>query len=633
MAKNKGKFIIDDSISQDLRDKISEKVDSRVEETKDEIAERSPILQKRHDFYEGRHHKWTNVVNQTMKEKEGHILTVFNYIWRFCEKLVHSITNSAPRIKLVPKDESNEVETLRAEAVEAALYETLRANNFFPSMFKKLTVNQVRDGDFALECKVYEENGVRRIDINPQEDLTKVSFGWDDAQGSSFSFAIFTDLWSIDKIERDFGFRPEPISEKEEGSTKTGSHLNDQYGMFAQNGAGGGVPSGKTKVPKARITDYWGYEVIKGEVKVVNVVKINKELKQLIVTDYPKIPKFVGHSILVAGKPWSMSFIDALVDPQIELNDRSGEEGDLVRIGSHAKFLAVNMSDFDPNSIKPGSGQVIFIEGDNADFRPLQTNLNTFPSEAYLNRSMEHLFNLGLPKIALAAGTAPYTGKVAATQYQAVVDWVTDYRLQWEVVFQDMFRTIQEYFIAYFPETHSFMRESILNEDGSITDGDLIVRDIEFDWENVLPLSRSDKVIDASNMRDRGAISLHTFLEEAGFRDPTKEIKKLKKESKDEELVVLKQQFGQLAPGVVKAQLEAQKAQMQSQEENAELVGQTADAATSSATPPSTAPILNSSQNDRRGVNATTGTPTGQTASPSGAMKQTQQNINAKSGV
>ena len=107
----------------------------------------------------------------------------------------------------------------------------------------------------------------------------------------------------------------------------------------------------------------------------------------------------------------------------------------------------------------------------------------------------------------------------------------------------------------------------------SYSDGELVVRDIEFDWENVLPLSRSDKVIDASTLRDRSAISLHTYLEEAGFRDPGKEIKKIKKEVKDKELMAALPKFQQFAPGTVRAQLDAQKLQMQAQEDQAEMIG------------------------------------------------------------
>lgn len=640
MAKNKGRFLIDDSISSKDREEIVEKVNGFLDKTKDEIAERQPIIEKRQDFFEGRHHKWTNVVGQLVKQQEGHILAVFNYILKMCQKVHQTLTNTPPKIKIQAKDESNEIETARAERVEEAVYQVLESaeNDFFKIVFPRCALNQIRDGDFTFECKVMEEKGVKRIVITPNEDLLKVVIGWDDASGSSFSWAVFSDLWATSKILRDFGYEAEAETEAPTKSTQQGDHLSDQFGIFANQSAGAKstVPSGKVSVPRARVTDYWGYELIKGEMKVVNLIFINKENVQFIVTDYKRIPRFVGHSFVVAGKPYSMGFIDPLMDPQIELNDRSSEEGDLVRVGSHMKFLVVNMPDFDPDSIKPGSGQCIFIEGENADFRPLTMNISPFPSGDYVNRVMEHLFNIGLPKIALAAGTAPYTGRVGAIQYQPFEDLIGAFRIQWEIVMRQLVRTIQEYLIAYFPESLPFMRESIYDDvTQTASDGDPIIRDVEFDWENVLPLSRSDKVIDASNLRDRGAISLSTYLEEAGFKYPQKEIKKLKKEAKDAELMTLMSKFQQFSPGVVKASLEAQMASQKAQEANAQTAADTAAATPpATATPASTPPIMNSSQNSgRRGVYSAAGTPNGQTATPAGAVAQATQNLNAQGGA
>lgn len=634
MAIDNGRFIIDENVDEVRRGEISDKVLKNLELMNQEVADRSPILQKRQDFFEGRHHKWTNVQGQVVKQQEGHILATFNYINRFCQKIAQTLTNNPPRIKVKSKDESNEIETSRAEMVEATLYDILKKNFFFPVIFKKAAINQIRDGDFIIECKVMKDIKGNRVVINTNEDLLKIKVGWDDASGTSFSFVAFEDLWTLEKIKRDFGYEAEPMSdsELEKSTPNQGNHLSDQYGLMSSGGGHSeAVPTGSNKLPKARITDYWGYEIINNEVKVVNIIHINKELVQFVVTDYREIPKFIGHSQLVAGKPWSMSFIDPLVDAQIELNDRTGEEGDLIRVGSHMKFLAINMSDFDPDSVKPGSGQVIFIEGEGADFRPLQMTISPFPSADYINRVMEHMFTLGIPKIALAAGTAPYTGKVGAIQYQPFADLVNEYRIQWEVVMDKLLNTIQQYLIDYFPETLPYMTESVYDEaTQSYTDGEPVIRDIEFDWENVLPLSRSDKVIDASTLRDRSAISLHTYLEEAGFRDPGKEIKKIKKEVKDKELMAALPKFQQFAPGTVRAQLDAQKMQISAQEDQAEMVGMSQPEAPKSSTP---APIMHSNQNDgRRGVLSGAGTPSGQTASAKGAVAQASQNSNAQAG-
>jgi len=641
-------FIIDETVSKKQREKIADKVKERIKQSTSEISERKTVLEKRQDFYEGRHHRWTNVIGQGIKQQEGHIQVVINYIYRFCQKLIWILTNFPAKIKVVPEDEINDIEISRAETVEKAIYDTLKENKFQTILLEKLAVNQIRDGDFIFDCKVVEkiEEGkkVKKIVIAPIEDLLKVSVGWDDASGTSFSFVSFSDNWSIDKIKREFDYDAEPMSEKENQAESKGSHLNDQYGILSTpSGTDSKVPSGKSSIPKAAIEDYWGYEVMKTKddkvkrVRVVNLVFINKDLVQFVVTKYKRIPRFIGHSFMVAGKPWSMSFIDPLVDPQIELNDRSGEEGDLIRVGSHMKFLVVNMPDFDPSSIKPGSGQVIFLEGEDVDFKPLQMTISPFPSESYIDRTMEHLFNIGLPKIALAAGTAPYTGRVAAIQYQPVEDVVANLRIKWEDVLTDLSKTIQQYFIDYFPETHQFMKESILDEaTGEYTDGELVIRDIEFDWENILPLSRSDKVTDASTMRDRNSISLYTYLEQTGFKDPNKEIKKLKKEMKDPELVTIFNKFQQLSPGVIGADIEARKKMIAAEEQSAETTGNMEEmiAKANKGTEPNKAPILSKEQNEgRRGVLTGTGTPTGQTATAKGAVAQMTQNINAQNGV
>lgn len=638
MAKNVGTFIIDTTVSEEDRTKIVDRVLSDLTTMKDELAERAPILNKRQDFFEGRHHKWTNVQGERIKQQEGHILVVVNYIYRFVQKVSQALTNSAPRIKIKPRDESNEIETSRAEAVEQAIKTVLDDNKFFEVIFKRCGINQLRDGDFAFKCVVMKDVNGARIEIIPAEDLLKLMVFWDDAAGSSYSAVAFQDMWTLQKIKREFNFDATPYAESvgdanlQQGG---GNHYNDQYGMFAQDSTSGvsSVPTGKNKLPKGEIVDYWGYEVINGELKVVNIIFINREMKQFVVTDYEKINWFIGHSFASPGKPWSIGFIDPLIDPQIELNDRSGEEGDLIRVGSHMKFVAINMPDFDADSIKPGSGQVIFIEGENADFRPLQMTITPFPSKEYLEAMKQHLFNLGIPQIALAAGTAPYTGRVAATQYQPMVDLVTELRIQWEIPMRDLIRMIQQYFIDYFPEMAPIMREHIIdpvtNEE---TEGDLVIRDVQFDWDNILPLSRSDKVVDASTMRDRGTISLSTYLEQAGFANPAEEIKKLKKESKDPELMTIRQQFSQFSPGVVKAQMDAQRAQQEAAAQGMEeqAANQAATIPEPQAPPP---PLLTPEQNGRRGIPSSGGTPTGQTASLTGSVAQTTQNINAKAGV
>lgn len=98
--------------------------------------------------------------------------------------------------------------------------------------------------------------------------------------------------------------------------------------------------------------------------------------------------------------------------------------------------------------------------------------------------------------------------------------------------------------------------------------------------------------------------------------------------------MALMPKFQQLSPGVVEAGLEARKKASEAEEASAEQSGQTQDAVNAVKEAATKAPILNQSQNDgRRGVLSATGTPTGQTATPKGAVAQEGQNANAKYGV
>lgn len=611
-----------------------------------DVEERKIAYTKRRDMFEGRHHKYSNVVGQTNKEREGHILPVFNYIRKFCTKLYQSLTNYPFRFKIVGDDESNEIEVSRAEAVEEWIRKVLHDNQFFPVIFKRGAMEQIRDGDYAINCVVEEnENGEREIKIYLCEDMSKLYVLWDDAAGSSFSAITYVDEWSKNKIEREFPDIKElypnlSYYQEKEFESSTSDHSGNEYGTLTSSITGSNTsPSGKTKILKNLVTSSWCYvRVLDAEGnkvwKIANIILIGKGsdsvIAQLAYTDYKDIPWKIGHSTPNPGKPWSTGFIDDLTDANIELNDRSGEEGDMIRIGANRKFVVYNMPDFDATSLKPGSGQAIFIEGENADFKPLADSVNTFPSESYKNSMQEHLFSLGIPKIGLAAGSAPYTGRVGAIQYQAITDVVTDFRSSWDSVNSWLFEKIQEYTIQFFPdEMKEMFKLSFEVGEGMYEDGEPSVRNVEFDWENPLPLSRSDAIVDASTLYDRSALPLRMLIEAAGFKDGQRIIKELKKEWKDPDLVTLRQAFQSLSTGVQVATAEARRSELNSQE--------MMDASASSmgggqGTPVANKPIMQNFQNqgERRGISSSKGAPQTGQVSQEGASRQVQQNLNAK---
>src|SRR5687767_12893643 len=246
-----GKFIIDESIDEELRKKIFERVADNVDQVKSDESSREPIYRKRRDFHEGRHHKYTNVWGQGNKQQEGHILAVFNYIGRFLSKVHWSLTNVPHKMKIQGKDESNEIETSRAEMVQDLIYKIMRENKFWEVIFDRASMNQIREGDFMIDCMVREGKDGKKIIINNQDDMLKAFVGWDDSSGRSFSFIGYSDQWTLQKIKREFDYDAEPSGHDTSGTQKVGSHMSDQYGMLAGvDSADNIVPSGENKLPK-----------------------------------------------------------------------------------------------------------------------------------------------------------------------------------------------------------------------------------------------------------------------------------------------------------------------------------------------------------------------------------------------
>ena len=612
-----------------------------IKDIQPDIDRRKPIYKKRRNMFEGIQQGYTNVVGLQQKDAEGHIMPVFNYVKKMAKKLYQSVTNYPFRYRVEGEDESNEQELTRAEASEKFIEKVLYDNKFFNVIFKRGTLTQLRDGDAAIKC-VVEDNvgGGRDIKMYLCEQMENMYVMWDDVQGTSFSAIAYIDEWTNERIKREY-----PDVELSDNRTtsvgSSGSHDNDQYGLLSTS-ANSLSPDGANRVPKTKVADIWVWAAFTTDengdkvYKVVNEVLIgtgeDAQIAEFQETDYRRMPWVFIHGESNPGKPWSSAFIDILFDANIELNDRSGEEADVIRIGANRKFVIKNMPDFDAESLKPGSGQGIYIDGADADFYPLPDSINIFPSESYKNSMMDHLFNLGLPKIALSAGAAPYTGRVGAIQYQAVADEVTDLRCSWNNALQDLFTMIQEYGIDFFPEMQEIFTISEEVAPGVYEDSVAAPRKVTFDWDNPLPLSRSDAVVDAATMFDRKVLPVRMFLEQAGFKDPSRIIKELKKEWKDEDLVPIRSQFDNLADSVLRKQMEATRQAAAIQEE---ITAEQAPIQTN--TQPATTPpaMMHNFQNQgqKRGISSAPGSPATGAKSAGGAMRQKQQNTNAARGV
>jgi hypothetical protein len=283
------------------------------------------------------------------------------------------------------------------------------------------------------------------------------------------------------------------------------------------------------------------------------ILTIESEVVEFAIKDDVSFPRIKFWTIVPnipnPPSPWSIADIDFLYDIQLEINDNDNRTSDYIRVGGVQRYVAYNMSDFDPESIKTSSGQVIFVNDPDGKsrFEPLQTNVNNFPSDQYHQRKLNQMYDLGLPKVSYGAGTGD-SGRGKALDYQSSVDITIFKRDAWELAMADICEKIQIFGNFLLGETVDWFQDK---------EGNFVTRNIQFDWSDPLPISTGDKVVNILNKYTMGLPLLQAY-KELGYRNPKALLTQLQEELKDPNMMVLRAKAWQMSEGLVKAQIIAQ---------------------------------------------------------------------------
>lgn len=599
----------------------SKKIDERLEVLKKDRMERRLMLQRRYDFYTGNQSSYTTIVGRTAKEKKGHANAVFNYAGKTVSKIAYGLANNPPKITIPARRVPNkfiEIERARSQGVESFTDEVFRRNRFFKGAYRRACFNQVGMADAALkiypENKGTEDNPDWEIKIVNHERMDNIMVGWRGDDPAEFDYVITEVKTSIQYIKEQYGIEipPDLALTKKKGSETdaTGSawDVGDQWGVKKQ-GSATKLPTGKTDVPSIILREY--------DDENVYALKIGTELVELVFKDNKSFPKVkfwvLVNNIPNPGSPWSIADIDYMLDPQVEFNEASNEERDYIRVGANQKYVAYNMSEFDPESIKTGSGGVIFV--DNPDgtsrFEPLPTNVNVFPIDSYLNRVQDVMYDLGLPKVTYGAGGAD-SGRSKAIDYQSMVDLVIYKRDSWELALDKLIEKIQILGNFYFKE--DYFKDPAT--------GMFVIRFAEFDWTDILPITQADKVVNVLNKVTMG-LPFRIAFKELGYRDVDSIIAQMKEEAKDPDLMLFRSKMWALTGGILTAQQRAQGV-VQGMEQGPPAVPGTPEVNQQT-------PTLTSSQNEGRERTLPVSQRGGTTSfsSPKGFIARTRQNLEA----
>lgn len=521
----------------------SKKIDNNIQDLLKDKSERTIIYNKRRDFYSGNQGDYSNIfgVIKDTKQKKGHTNQVTNYAGKTVVKIAFGIANNPPTYTITPDDALDEIETIRAQAVEDYTDSVFRKNKFWKGTYRRSAFIQSQLGDVAI--KTYPVG--TDIKICGHESMETLMVGWNGNHGE-YDFVAAELLLTPKNIFDQYGIK---VNEKALGSVDSGTQKGS--GSWQNNGqwdtkskGQSELPSGKTQLPKLKVIEYDSLDVY--------ALKIEGELVQLNKKDDVNFPRVMFWTIVPnipnPPSPWSIADIDYLIDPQIELNDNDNRSSDHLRVGNVQRYVAYNMNDFDPESIKTSSGQVIFVNDPDGKsrFEPLQTNINNFPDDQYNQRKMAQMYDMGLPKVTYGASGAD-SGRSKAIDYQSSIDLTTFKRDAWELALTEICEKIQIFGNFLLPDQDWFKN----------ADGEFVLRGLEFDWPDTLPTSQSEKIVNVANKVNMIGISIRTALKELGYRNPDAEIAQLKKELQDPDLMILRSKMWPLSQGILMAQNQA----------------------------------------------------------------------------
>ena len=528
--------------------KASQHIDDVAEDLRKDRDERKTAYTKRRDFYSGNHYQYSNIngVIKDTKQKKGHTNQVTNYAGKTIVKIAYSMANNPPKLTGTPFDITDDIEVTRTQSVQdfVDLQFDSKMNRFWKTTYRRSSFNQATLGDAMIKTFVKDDE----IVIRGHDDMGSIMVGWNGTDPEGFDCVIAESFVTAKSIEDDYGIVVNPKKMKEIGKsidTSTGDWDTNQWGTKgSRTSTTPTSPSGKNDLPKLHLVEY--------DSKDYYAIKIEGELVEYVIKDdvtFPKIHFWTPvHNIPNPPSSWSIADIDYLVDLQVELNDNDNRSSDYIRVGGVQRYVAYNMNDFDPESIKTSSGQVIFVNSPDgsAKFEPLQTNINNFPADQYHTRKLAQIYDMGLPKVNYGASGAD-SGRSKAMDYQSSIDLTVFKRDSWEIALQNIIEKIQILGHFLHPELEFFTNEA----------GEFVVRNFEFDWTDILPVSAADKIVNVANKYSMIGIPLVQAFKELGYRNPEAMVEQLKKELADPNLMILRSKQWALSGGLLQAQNQA----------------------------------------------------------------------------
>lgn len=608
----------------------------------EDLSTRRRYLRKLFRFYLGFQSGYTNVYGQSKEQKRGHTSSVKNYFKEHILKFVDTMNINKPRLGIAPNIGDHPAEPFAAQATERFIDKVLYDNRFDTTQYGLGNFNQSLAGNFAV--KTYSEKneaGEWEIKVRTKHNMGNVIVGWAGEDPYKFNYFISLELLTEREMLDFYGEIPKDIDREED--VKMLKSLSSEFDIRSESQLGehtarGGTQWGKDyeKMSETTLTsdtsgrrflliDYWDDKR--------NIIIIGGRVVQYVEHEYGFNPWDIGKNNPSPTSYYGLSDGDPLIDPQVDFNERSDDESDLIRASSNFKYVIKNVHDFNAEEMKKGSSQFIELSGENVAIDALTIPVNIFPSQQNISRTLKAMHDLAVPEVVFATGITGLSGRAMAVAWQPMKAKIERKQTEWERVLTSVCEKIQVLADKHF--NFQFLKDP--------STGEFAPRQVFFRWADILPTTKSGELQDILNKVNIMKLPLKVALEEAGYRDPESIIKQMKEEFKDPELVAIRERMATLTPGGVEAQFNAQQ-MMRELTERVQtmegMVGKVAEAlgageapGEGGGTPTASAPMLREEGAEGGMPMATAGQmPWGQGVSPGGFARNVGQNILASQG-
>lgn len=440
------------------------------------------------NFFEGDH--WSYF------KEDGTPIRVYNYCRTTVLNYTSFLASEPPEDDVPPRDNTDEIEIARAEEVEKVL-ETIKLDNDYPVVFSEAVQNQSLLGDCFIFGPYIEwvkvgKSKAPRIRFKNIKRVENVRPLWSDEDFTEMEGFIFHYRVSVKKAEK--------IYEQQMKERVISGFSSSQPTRYQR----------PTAYPMCTVKIYWDENYM--------LAMVDNKVIDFVVHKWGFIPGIFVKNLSHPTRPWGVSDIEDMLDPQVEYNESvCATRGKINQVAVPHIFYS---GEGEPVEYHAGQAEMIKL-GPEDRLWPDPMGQSTAPFDAYVSARKNDIHHLSMISEIFYGGamTAKATGRALSVLMQGVNNKVKNKQQYWKVALRRLNANILRLVEIYVPNAIQLIQG-------------YYVTDIFF------PAVLIRNVTEEINKFNMKIQSLYTTQKNLGIPSPKEEQKIMKREWEDMSLAI-----------------------------------------------------------------------------------------------